>query len=208
MAVHASLVLLAQPLLELGATTTAVAPVRLARLGWIRGDSTNARSSAGFKFQTCVIGMPLGMEYQINDEKHWKRKRNVSHSFPFGRNYVKSEELRYLFCLFWEQQELNAELNLGSCRRVDRIIRSFLQLVWAKLLVLADLHVAVAHHLRRSRRQTEWQQKKNTSRHQKVTESSSTLFFVFFVVLRRTIHILDACILHTDSKFEAANAIH
>ena len=37
MAVLGSLVLLAQPLLELGATTTAVAPVRLARLGWIRG---------------------------------------------------------------------------------------------------------------------------------------------------------------------------
>ena len=98
MAVHASLVLLAQPLLELGATTTAVAPVRLARLGWIRGDSTNARSSAGFKFQTCVIGMPLGMEYQIKDEKHRKRKRNEMSLILFLSAGTTSRVKSYSIC--------------------------------------------------------------------------------------------------------------
>ena len=83
MAVHASLVLLAQPLLELGATTTAVAPVRLARLGWIRGDSTNARSSAGFKFQTCVIGMPLGMEYSNQKRFALEEKKKCLSFFSF-----------------------------------------------------------------------------------------------------------------------------
>lgn len=177
-------ILLAQPLLELGATTTAVAPVRLARLGWIWG----AWSSAGFKFQTCVIGMPLGMEYQINKEKHWRRKRNVScfgrmrfwqsnlldrssrlsiailpvlplfpcytslgNVLPSCKALMHSRTPNHQSCTWsgtWKfdiliyaaheaaelgkdvKQESNAELNLGSCQSVDRIIGSFLQSFW------------------------------------------------------------------------------